>query len=392
VPRVLVLTPGELTRDPRGRRAAQAARAAGLEVTGLCVGASGERVPLEGVEVARVPGGRVSAGLRGVGLGGMERSRAPVRELRGLFRLARLAWSNLRLAARARRLGPVDVVHAHEVETLPAGFAIARRRGARLVYDAHEVYADQEPDAPRAYRAVARAIEASLARRAGSVVTVSPPIAEELQRSLRLPRAPIPWLNCPPRSEPAPPPPADGPLRAIYQGAMGPGRPVGDLLAAIERATDVRLTIRLMGANLDDLRDAVAARGLADRVAVADTVAPDRLVAALGGFHVGLVINRPVTRNDELVLPNKLFEYLMGGLAVVVPRLPGMADLVEASGIGVTYQPGRPDRLADALSALAADRAGLEGLRRRARQLAIERWNAEAQREALLAAWGVSGR
>lgn len=391
MPRLLVLTPGELTRDPRGRRSVLAAQAAGLDVVGLCVGAAGDAVPLAGVEVARVPGGRVSARLRGAGLGGMTPSRPAVRELRGGFRLARLAWSNLRLALRARRLGPVDVVHAHEVETLAAGYHAARRAGARLVYDAHEVYADQEPGAPRAYRRAVRGLEAALARRADRVVTVSEPIAEELRRSLRLPRPPIAWLNCPPLTERPAAPPVDGPLEVVYQGAMGPGRPLGDLLAAAERAAGARLTIRLVGADPGELERAVGARGLADRVAVAEPVRPDRLVEALGGFHVGLVINRPVTRNDELVLPNKLFEYLMGGLAVVVPRLPGLAKLVEESGVGVTYEPGRPERLAEALSALAGDRARLDGLRRRARELAVERWNAEAQRAALLRAWGVSG-
>ena len=32
-----------------------------------------------------------------------------------------------------------DVVHAHDVNTLPTAWAAARRAGARLVYDAHEI-------------------------------------------------------------------------------------------------------------------------------------------------------------------------------------------------------------------------------------------------------------
>jgi glycosyltransferase involved in cell wall biosynthesis len=388
--RILLFTAHELTRDPRARRAAAAGVARGLDVYGVC-GADEPPVPLDGVEVVRVSGGRLGAGLRRAGLGGMRPSRPLVRELRGIFRIARLVFSNFRLARAAARLGPVEIVHANDLDTLPAGRLVARRRGARLVYDAHELYADQEPAAPRVYRALVRALERRLARRADGVVTVSDPIADELRRTLGLRERPVVVLNCPPRTEVDIGPLGNGPVRAIYQGAMGPGRPVEDLLAAAPAvaAEALQLTIRLANADLDALRSEVRGRGLDGRVDVVEPVPPDRLVEALAGFHVGLVINRPLTRNDELVFPNKLFEYFMAGLAVVVPRLPGMAPLVEGEGLGLTYEPGRPEALAAALTELAADRPRLDRMRRRARELALERYNAEEQRHGLEAAWGL---
>ena len=132
------------------------------------------------------------------------------------------------------------------------------------------------------------------------------------------------------------------------------------------------------------LRDAAA---YLSNVEIAEPVPPDRLVKALRGYDVGLIINRPVTRNDELVFPNKLFEYLMAGLAVAVPRLPGMTPLVEAEAVGLTYEPGQPEQLGVALAELAADPARLVELRGRARRCALERYNAEAQRAVYASAW-----
>jgi glycosyltransferase involved in cell wall biosynthesis len=63
-----------------------------------------------------------------------------------------------------------------------------------------------------------------------------------------------------------------------------------------------------------------------------------------------------------------------------------MAALVEREGIGRVYEPGK---LREALAALAADRPALEAMRRRAREAAVEKYNAEAQRPALYAAWGL---
>jgi glycosyltransferase involved in cell wall biosynthesis len=346
--RLLMLTAGEPDGDPRARRAAAAAVASGHEV----------------VTLSSRPG---------------RTTPSPVRSgvVRGPGRAWRLVRTTARLRRSGRRAGRFDVVHAHDFSTLPAGWLLARGR-ARLVYDAHEIYADEEPDAPRLHRGLVRLLEPPLARRADAVVTVSEPIARELGRSLRLRKVPLVVLSCPPRTEIEPAPRGEGPLRVLYQGAMGPGRRLDDLLVAAEHADGVRLTVRVRGAA------GVAGAG----IELADPVAPDRLVEAAVGYHVGLVINRPVTRNDELVLPNKLFEYLMAGLAVVVPRLPGLAPLVEDEGIGLTFEPGRPELLGAALTELARDAERLAEMRYRARRLALERFNAESQLPALLEAWG----
>ena len=385
-PRLLVLAPGELTRDPRARRAARAALAHGLEAVGVCGG--GEKpVPLNGVSIFRTRPPGVSTALRRVGFGGMKHERPLIRELRGLFRLSRLVLASVRLVLTARRHGGFDIVHANDFDTLPAGWWLARRGRSRLVYDAHELYTMQEPDPPKLHRAAARWLEGCFARRSEAVVTVADPIADELVRILGLTRRPLVILNCPDVVAVAPPVPNEGRLRAVYQGAMGPGRPLDDLLVAAEGAPSVEFTLRIAGADHEALRGEIEARGLAERVNVVEPVPPTELVEALAGLDVGLIINRPETRNDEFVLPNKLFEYMMAGLAVAAPRLPALTPIVEAAG--VLFEPARPESLAAALEELAADRDRLAVLRTRAHALARERYNAAAQTAGYLAAWGI---
>src|SRR6185295_10336412 len=126
------------------------------------------------------------------------------------------------------------------------------------------------------------------ARRADSVVTVSDGVARELRSRLRLRRDPLVVLNAPARAEVDPSPPADGLLRVVYQGGLGPGRRLDDLLDAAP-AEGVELTIRIRMADPDELRAAIAARGLSDRVHVADPVPPAQVLEALRGFDVGLI-------------------------------------------------------------------------------------------------------
>jgi glycosyltransferase involved in cell wall biosynthesis len=128
-------------------------------------------------------------------------------------------------------------------------------------------------------------------------------------------------------------------------------------------------------------------RDLVERIHVVDPVPPNEVVTALHGHHVGLLFDRPLTRNAELSAPNKLFEYLMAGVAVVAPDLPGLRWLRDEE-VGVLFEAGSAHSFAQALESLARDRDRLEALRRNARRAAVERYNAEAQRDALARAWG----
>ncbi|MDQ5820803.1 MAG: glycosyltransferase, partial [Actinomycetota bacterium] len=239
--------------------------------------------------------------------------------------------------------------------------------------------------------AVASKIEAALARRAAAVATVNDPLARELERrfSLRTPARVV--LNAPELDPREPLERAEAThLAAVYQGALGPGRPLSDLLDALEAAPSVRLGLRVVRFDARDLAARAEARGLGDRVDVLEPLPPHRIADGLRDFEVGLIFDRPLTRNAELSLPNKLFEYLMAGLAVVAPRLPGLVRVVEDEGVGLTYTPGRPRELGEVLERLAHDRPKLAELRRRARRLAVERYNAEAQAPVLAEAWGTN--
>jgi glycosyltransferase involved in cell wall biosynthesis len=386
MPRLLLVTPAELTRDPRARRAAKAAKSLGFGVVGLSGRISGER-PVELQDVVVVRAGREGRTNERWKTGGEARQESPLaRELRGLYRLVRLAGRTATLVRAGRTLGGVDVVHANDLDTLPAAYLLARESGARLVYDAHELYAEFEPDPPRIAGRALTAVERSLARRAAAVVTVSDPIAQEL--ALRLGVEPIVVLNAPAleKREPPEPPGPEGSLRTIYQGAFGTGRPLGDLVEILRHAPSVTLTLRVNRSTREEL-----ARELPDellpRIEVADPVGPEAVVTALHGHHAGLLFDRPLTRNAELSSPNKLFEYLMAGLVVVAPRLRGLAWL-EQERVGVLADAGSPGAIGEALESLAADGARLGELRANARRAAVERFNAEAQRPAYARAWG----
>jgi glycosyltransferase involved in cell wall biosynthesis len=389
--RLLILTAMELTRDPRARRQVAAAATRGIDVFGVSGTAGEEPVGLDGIDVVRVTVGGASGTLQRAGLGGFKYPSPFVRELRGAARIARLLFTTVKLVRAGRKLDRFDLVHANDFTTLPAGWLLTRGSNTRLVYDAHEVYASEEPDGPRIYRKFVAAAEGFLARRSNAVVTVSDPIADELTRTLHLPTKPTVVLNAPARDDRSPEPADESsPLAAVYQGAMGPVWSIEDLYTVAEHAAGVSLTIRVAGADHDSLEREVRRRGLEDRVHIARPVPPDQLVDALRPFEIGLMVHRAGTRSSELVFPNKLFEYMMAGLALGVPALPGMAPLLASEDIGVLYEPGHPEELGRKLTELAADRPRVTAMRKRAHRLALDHFNAEGEVQHLLSAWGLA--
>jgi glycogen(starch) synthase len=280
----------------------------------------------------------------------------------------------------------MDLVHANDLDTLPAGYLLARSWQARLVYDAHELYSEFDAPVPRLTRRLTLALEGALARRADAVVTVSDGIARELVERLRLNTRPLVVVNAPRRAELTARGLNGGPLRAVYQGRLGPGRDLDDLLAAAE-AEDVELSLRIPLADVESLRRTIAHRGLGERVRVLEPVDPADVLEALLEFEVGILFDRPHTRNAELSMPNKLFEYLMAGLAVVSPHLETIGPLLEQERVGLTYPPSDRGALPATLERLARDRPLLEELRRRARELAMTRLNADVAADTLAEAW-----
>ena len=248
--RLLLLTPAELTRDPRARRAAATAQERGFEVVGLSgtFPTGDEPAELVGVAVTRLRRGRRTDRLRRTAVGTLASSRERglfARELRGLYQLLRLGSQTVLFARAGRALGRFDVVHANDFDTLPAGWAIARRAGARLIYDAHELYTESEPDPPRIHRAVVAFLEQVFAKRAHAVVTVSDDIADELVARRHLRVRPTVVLNSPERANGLVVARHESPMRAIYQAGAGPGRVLEDLLDAAELAHGVHITLRV---------------------------------------------------------------------------------------------------------------------------------------------------
>jgi glycosyltransferase involved in cell wall biosynthesis len=285
----------------------------------------------------------------------------------------------LRRAGRlAAGLPAADVYHAHDLNALPAATKAARRAGAKLVYDSHEIYLERWLVTP-AERRIWERTERRLIKEADRVITVCDPIADELARRYGVER-PMVLMNCPELRGRDVPPDATTRLReraglnggedpiVLYQGMLQPERGLDELVDAAGRLERGAVVIMGKGVWSSRLQEEIESRGLGGRARLTGAVPADELPAYTAGAAVGVAPFDGKSLNSRWVAPNKLFEYMAAGVPVVASRLPVMEKVVDESGAGLLFEPGDSAGLADALNRLLSD----EDLYRRLQANAVE--------------------
>jgi glycosyltransferase involved in cell wall biosynthesis len=366
--RVCMLLHKSVAHDTRVRREASALVEAGHEVTVVHLpppGANDESAGLPfRLKSATLPRGR-----------------------RRLPHAVRLGAEAARLAQRGASVEP-DAVHAHDAAMLLPGLLAARRSGAKLVYDSHEL-ATGVPYRGKSWATVVTAVERLGAPRADGVITVSEGIAAALKRRYRLARMPTVVRNVadlpPPGARPAPNLRerlgiGDAPL-VLHLGAAGQGRGCETLLGAVARLAGVHLLLLgAAGPDAERLRSIAAREGASERTHVLPPVPPDGLLSYTAQGDVGVSLLEDSCDNHRMALPNKLFEYVAAGLPVVVADLPEAATLVRERGIGWCADPADVESVATALREALAHGRDDDLLRRLAAARRDLRWEIEKQR------------
>ena len=160
---------------------------------------------------------------------------------------------------------------------------------------------------------------------------------------------------------------------ALYAGAMGPANGLDHLVDAAEalrRWGDTRVTIVAVGDGGERPRLEERARELGlDNLIFLPPVPKEELAGIVGAADVTLTIfaPHPILETNS---PNKFFDSLAAGKAIVVNLGGWLRGLVEDNDAGVWVPGGNAEALAGALSALAANPDRVELMGRNGRALA----------------------
>ena len=373
--------------DPRVRREVAALRDTGRRVAVIALRGESE-LPVErheGVIAIRVRGRKSRGGF-----------------LTYLVEYAVFVWRCRRLVAHHRALARVRVVHVHTLPDFLLWAALpARRRGAKVVFDMHEIFPEfvaakfRGPLGSLAAR-LARWIEGWARRRADLTITVNRPIDDLLaarpvggnrpERRLVLHNTADPADY---GDTPAAAPGTGGPrLELIYHGTLAAFYGLDVAIRALARVRqdglDARLTILGDGPERASLQRLANSLSL-DAVAFEAPIPQPALPARLSRCAAGVV----PTRLDGMTrysLSNKLLDYVHLGIPLLAARLPSYLRYFGEDMLWY-FTPGDPNDLASSIRALAAAAAAERARRAQLARQATAPYDWARERERLLAAY-----
>lgn len=257
-----------------------------------------------------------------------------------------------------------------------ASLLLERQPDIRLVYEAHEVFADTAPAGKREAR---RAEEARVMRGAAAIIANTQATAARLCALYGEPRLQAVIQNGVERPERLP---AKDWARAgrhvIYAGSLFPWKGAGDLVAAAAHLAGCR--IELLGGDPDRVKELAASipSGGAE-VVLAGQLRHRETLARVCGACIAVLPNRD-DADSAFTSPIKLFEYMAAGCAIVATDLPVFREIL-AEADAVWARPGDPDSLAAAIQSLARDPERAQALGSRLREKSRSyTWSARAEK------------
>jgi glycosyltransferase involved in cell wall biosynthesis len=402
--RICAITPHQLLNNPRIVKEADALASAGHDVRVISVSKIPSQRTLESrerprrwrhrvIDIERTPRGYPRWLLTGL----RQRAAAALwRRLRRGRSLAGAAYARTyRETLRAVCAEPTDLIIAHTQPMLVPAWIAARRLGCRWAFDCEDILSEEYGEGidDPGHQALVRYVEGAFMPAADYVTTASALFGPWLASRYGVTRARfvanVPSLaDAPDRLRPGFPDARAHLSLYWFSMAIGPCRGIEDAIRALPLVTvpvQLHLRGRLLPGYDNRLRQMIAEVGVADRVFVHDLIAADEVVRAAADHDVGLLLSRPCCENQRLWMPNKLYAYLMAGLAVAATSTDGhRCAMACAPGVGFEYQAGHHVQLADQLNALAHAPARLRLAREAAFRAAQTRLNWELERRRLL--------
>ncbi|HEU4829197.1 MAG TPA: glycosyltransferase [Gemmatimonadales bacterium] len=299
------------------------------------------------------------------------------------------------LMRRDPRFSRARIVHVHTLpDFLVAAARPARRRGARVVLDMHEILPEfTRTKFPgvlgRIGAPIARAIERWSRGQADVVLTVNRSIERLL--GARRSRHDEPLVVIHNLTDPAdfgPPRLTDGvvngPVRLAYHGTItalyGLDLAVAAIAEARRMGADVELDIYGRGPMVPEIDALIRSLGLEGKVRLLGSVSHHVLRERLPGYHAGLLPTR-LDLMTQYSLSTKLLEYVHFGIPLVAARLPAYLEYFPANAAWY-FEPNDAGAAGRAIAAFAAATPAERCARARSAQEAMRdlSWERESEK------------
>lgn len=243
------------------------------------------------------------------------------------------------------------VIMAIDLPTLPVAALHARRCGAKLVYDSHELYSEQEFSIRE--KRQWKEIEEKFIHQCDTVITVNTSISSELQSRYGVNKVQVIYNTINSTSlvqtnklfHQAFKLPMDRKI-LLFQGGLSKGRNLETLVHAMKYIKNQYIDLVILG--YGQLRKVLERLSLEinNRVYFHQAVSQDQLLEYTQSADVGIIPYQATCLNNFYCTPNKLFEFIGAGIPILASNLPEINRIVLNHQLGLTGKMSSPVELA----------------------------------------------
>ncbi|MEO6995331.1 MAG: glycosyltransferase, partial [Lacunisphaera sp.] len=398
--RILIISPGSPSRNPRPLKEADTLGRAGHDVTLLTLSESPECAVIDRDLVKNAPFRHEAVGATTGQLKQFlqrAQQRVAVKATSAGFPTLHALGSSGPLRQRAREFA-ADLTIVHNEIPFWIGCDLLDL-GRRVAADFEDWYSEDLLPAARRGRPLKplREIEHQLLRDAAYVSTTSAALSTALAARFNSPAPHVLTNSFPLQSNPRSGASGSPPTFFWFSQTLGPGRGLEFFCDAWIR-TKAPSRLVLVGEPTEAFDRTLLGRlpaAFASRVTIKPLVQPNELPQLIAQHDIGLALEQSWIVNRDLTITNKILQYLNAGLAVVATPTAGQREVAaKASGTVSFIQPESLDATAGMLDELISNPTQLAAAQRSAR-LAAETtycWEREAPRLVQLVAQALNTR
>ena len=255
-----------------------------------------------------------------------------------------------------------SIIFAEDIYTLPFAIIFGKLKRAKIYYDSRELFGYLAGLKDKKFKqAFWKWTEKFFIRKADYVIVTGPMDGEFLKKEYRLKNI-ILLRNLPRYYKPALKLDLHSHLQIdknkkiiLYQGVLLKGRGIEKVFGVLKELPDHVFVIAGGGEYEEHYQKLAEQMNLTDQVFFLGKLTQEDLPQVTASVDIGVSLIENLSTSYYYALPNKLFEYIMAEVPVIVSNLPQMKEIVTKYDVGYAVEFESKDELVNAIKKLTED-------------------------------------
>lgn len=244
-----------------------------------------------------------------------------------------------------------DLLISNDLDTLVPNYILSKLRRKKLFYDTHEYFTGMpELQNKPLKKKIWKGIEKFILPRLKHIYTVSKSIADQYDKDygikIKVVRN-VPAYSGIPQGTTESHFPVGKTILLLQGSGINKDRGAEELIQSMKLLPDNFLLVLIgAGESWEDLKKLSLTLDLESKVSFIEKVPFPELKAYTSNAYLGFSLDKPLSINYQLSLPNKIFDYIHAGVPVVASEIKEVKKILDQYQVGATINEVTPQNIA----------------------------------------------